>query len=230
MNLLALDTSTEFLSLALQVRGEIFSYHEHVGNATSQHILPQISALLNQANIQLNQLDGIAFGAGPGSFTGVRIAAGVTQGLAMSANLPVVPVCTLLALAHDAGYDKVITCLDARMREIYHAAYEKKAGDWVAEIAPNVCAAQDAPKVVGSDWVGIGNGWLSDGEALKAVYAGQVMHVQENFTPNARAILALAAPKFLVKDTLPAAEATPIYVRNKVAMTIAERFQAGNTK
>lgn len=223
MNLLALDTSTEYLSLALQVQGEVFSYHAHVGNATSQHILPQISALLTQANIHLNQLDGIAFGAGPGSFTGVRIAAGVTQGLAMSANLPVVPICTLLALAHDAGHEKIIACLDARMNEIYHAVYEKKAGEWVEVVAPNVCAAQHAPKVVGGDWVGVGNGWLSDGEALQAVYDNQIKSVQQNLIPTARAILALAAPKFLAKDTLPAAEAIPIYIRNKVAMTIAER-------
>lgn len=230
MNLLALDTSTEFLSLALQVGDAVLTHHAHVGNATSQHILPEISALLRQANIQLNQLDGIAFGAGPGSFTGVRIAAGVTQGLAMSANLPVVPICTLLALAHDARHDKVITCLDARMNEIYHAVYEKKADEWVEVVAPNVCAAQHALKVVGGDWVGVGNGWLSDGEALNAVYANQIERVQENLIPTARAILALALPKFLAKNTLPAAEAIPIYVRNKVAMTIAERAQAGNLK
>lgn len=223
MNLLALDTSTEYLSLALQVQGEVFSYHAHVGNATSQHILPQISALLTQANIHLNQLDGIAFGAGPGSFTGVRIAAGVTQGLAMSANLPVVPICTLLALAHDAGHEKIIACLDARMNEIYHAVYEKKAGEWVEVVAPNVCAAQHAPKVIGGDWVGVGNGWLSDGEALQAVYDNQIKSVQQNLIPTAGAILALAAPKFLAKDTLPAVETIPIYIRNKVAMTIAER-------
>lgn len=227
MNLLALDTSTEFLSLALQVRDEVFSYHAHVGNATSQHILPQISALLTQADIQLNQLDGIAFGAGPGSFTGVRIAAGVTQGLAMSANLPVVSVCTLLALAHDAGHEKVITCLDARMREIYHAAYEKQDGQWVEVVAPNVCAAAHAPTVVGNGWVGVGNGWLSDADALKAVYVEQVERVQENLIPTARAILSLATPKFVAKETVPATEAIPLYVRNRVAMTIAERAQAG---
>ena len=227
MNLLALDTSTEFLSLALQVQGEVFSYHAHVGNATSRHILPQISALLTQADIKLNQLDGIAFGAGPGSFTGVRIAAGVTQGLAMSANLPVVPVCTLLALAHDSGHDKVITCLDARMREIYHAVYEKKVGEWVEAIVPNVCAAAHAPKVVGNGWVGVGNGWLTDGDALKSLYAGQVENVQGNLIPTALAILSLATPKFVAKETVPAAEATPLYVRNRVAMTIAERTQAG---
>lgn len=230
MNLLALDTSTEFLSLALQVGDAVLTHHVHVGNATSQHILPQISALLTQAEIQLNQLDGIAFGAGPGSFTGVRIAAGVTQGLAMSANLPVVPVCTLLAMAQDAGHDKVITCLDARMNEIYHAAYEKRVDEWIEVVAPNVCAAQHAPSVVGEGWVGVGNGWLSDGEALKAVYANQVVVVQEQLTPNARAILMLALPKFLAKETLPATEAIPIYIRNKVAMTIAERAHAGNLK
>lgn len=107
---------------------------------------------------------------------------------------------------------------------------KKKAGDWVEVIAPNVCAAQVAPKVVGSGWVGVGNGWLSDGDALHAVYAGQVECVQETLIPTARAILSLATPKFLAKETLPAAEAIPLYVRNRVAMTIAERAQAGHTK
>ena len=118
MNLLALDTSTEYLSLVLMKGEELFTFDLNAGQTHSQIILPQLQALLNAAEMQLNDLHGIAFGAGPGSFTGVRIAAGVAQGLGLGANLPVVGVCTLLALAEASAADKVITCLDARMGEV----------------------------------------------------------------------------------------------------------------
>lgn len=125
MNILAFDTSTEYLSLALRKGSETFQYDCNAGQTHSQIILPQIQALLDSAELQLSDLQGVAFGAGPGSFTGVRIAAGVAQGLGFGANLPVVSVCTLLALAEASSADKVIACLDARMGEVYHAAYEK---------------------------------------------------------------------------------------------------------
>src|SRR5687768_16089069 len=127
MNLLALDTSTEFLSLAMQAGDKIFTHHQHAGNASSELILPQIQALLDTANIPLKDLDGIAFGAGPGAFTGVRIACGVAQGLGFGANIPLAGVNTLLAAAQASDADKVIVCLDARMGEIYHAAFEKNS-------------------------------------------------------------------------------------------------------
>jgi tRNA threonylcarbamoyladenosine biosynthesis protein TsaB len=108
MNLLALDTSTEFLSLALQVNDKTFTHGEQAGNAASERILPQIQVLLDSANISLKDLDGIAFGAGPGAFTGVRIACGVAQGLGFGANIPVVGINTLLALAQASGEQQVM--------------------------------------------------------------------------------------------------------------------------
>ena len=149
MNLLALDTSTEFLSLALQLGDKwarnILTHSQHAGNASSELILPQIQALLDSANVKLSDLDGIAFGAGPGAFTGVRIACGVAQGLGFGANIPVVGVNTLLALAEASGEDQVIACLDARMGEIYHAAFEKKNDKWIEISATKVCKPEAAP-------------------------------------------------------------------------------------
>ena len=126
MQILAIDTSTEYLSLALWLDGRVFSRDINAGQTHSQQILPTLRELLDEAQVELNALDGIAFGAGPGSFTGLRIACGVAQGLAFGTGLPVIAVSTLQALAQQSGAEKVIACLDARMGEIYHAAYEKK--------------------------------------------------------------------------------------------------------
>jgi len=226
MNLLALDTSTEHLSLALSVDGQLHTFDEEVGNATSAHILPQIQILLNHADVSLSQLNGIAFGAGPGSFTGVRIAAGVTQGLAFGANLPVVGVCTLLALAEAANAERVITCLDARMGEVYHAVYEKKAGAWLEILAPSVCKPEAIPELQGESWVGVGSGFKTYCEELSAVYGAQLTAIQPNLTPSATAILKLASPIFERGNANSAHEAMPIYIRNRVALTTQEREQA----
>ena len=122
MRLLALDTSTEFLSLALCVDGKSYTRDIHAGQSHSQQILPVLRELLDEAGVTLHDLDGIVFGEGPGSFTGLRIGCGVAQGLAFGAGLPVVGISTLMALAEgafqQAGADKIIACLDARMGEI----------------------------------------------------------------------------------------------------------------
>jgi len=226
MNLLALDTSTEHLSLALSVSGHLHTFDEEVGNATSAHILPQIQALLDSASVKLSDLNGIAFGAGPGSFTGVRIAAGVTQGLAFGANLPVVGVCTLLALAEASGAERLITCLDARMGEVYHAAYEKNAGEWLEVLAPSVCRPDSVPALQGKSWMGAGSGFKTYLEQLTAVYGVQLSEIKPALTPTATAILSLARPIFANGNTQHAREAMPIYVRNRVALTTQEREQA----
>jgi tRNA threonylcarbamoyladenosine biosynthesis protein TsaB len=224
MNLLALDTSTEFLSLALQLGDKIFTHHQHAGNASSELILPQIQALLDSANVKLNELDGIAFGAGPGAFTGVRIACGVAQGLGFGANLPVVGVNTLMALAEASGEDKVIACLDARMGEIYHAAFERKNSVWLEISATKVIKPEAAPKLEGR-WVGVGSGWAVYGEVLNKIYAENLVKVLPSVTPTAEAILRLAQPIFVAGEAKPASEATPSYIRNRVALTSAEREQ-----
>ena len=123
MRILALDTSTEYLSLALSLDGKIYVRDLHAGQTHSQRILPLLREMLTEAGIDMRDLEGIAFGAGPGSFTGLRIACGVAQGLAFGANLPVVGVSTLLAIAQSTQAERVIACIDARMGEVYHAAY-----------------------------------------------------------------------------------------------------------
>lgn len=233
MNLLAFDTSTEYLSLAINKNGQRFSYDVLAGQSHSQLILPQIQALLDQAGLKLNEMEGIAFGAGPGSFTGVRIAAGVAQGLGFGGNLPVVPIGTLLALAETAQLKtntaKIIACLDARMGEVYHAAYEKIAGTWQTVMEPGLYKPQDVPTLKGEGWVGAGSGWKTYTEQLSQVYANQLANasasIQPDLLPNASAILNMAEPVFLSGQAGPAHDAMPIYIRNRVALKTAEREQ-----
>jgi tRNA threonylcarbamoyladenosine biosynthesis protein TsaB len=226
MQILAIDTSTEFLSLALWLNGRVLSRDIHAGQTHSQKILPTLRTLLDEAKIELTALDGIAFGAGPGSFTGLRIACGVSQGLAFGANLPVVAVSTLQALAQQSGAEKVIACLDARMGEIYHAAYEKQNGEWLEVSAPALFKPEDAPKVNGDDWVGVGTGWLVYPDVLQAVYGEQLREMpapDHHSHPTATSIAELALPTFEAGLARPAQEAAPIYIRNKVALKMSER-------
>ena len=224
MNLLSLDTSTEFLSLALQLGDKTYTHHQHAGQAASQLVLPQIQALLDAANVQLSDLDGIAFGAGPGAFTGVRVACGVAQGLGFGADIPVVGVNTLMALAQVSGQARVIACLDARMGEIYHAVFERKNSLWIEQSATTVCKPEAAPVLTG-EWVGVGSGWAAYGETLSKIYAQNIGQIFSNITPTAEAILQLAKPTFEAGLAKPASEAAPIYIRNRVALTTIEREQ-----
>ena len=231
MQILAIDTSTEFLSLALWLDGRVLSRDIHAGQTHSQQILPTLRELLDEAQIELKALDGIAFGAGPGSFTGLRIACGVAQGLAFGADLPVVAVSTLQALAQQSGADKVIACLDARMGEIYHAAYQKKDSakknsEWLEISTPALFKPETAPKITGGDWLGVGTGWLVYGDVLQTVYGEQLCEMPKpdhSSHPSAIAIAELALPTFEAGLARPAHEAAPFYIRNKVALKMSER-------
>lgn len=226
MQILAIDTSTEFLSLALWLDSHVLSRDIHAGQTHSQQILPTLRALLDEAKIELSALNGIAFGAGPGSFTGLRIACGVSQGLAFGANLPVVAVSTLQALAQQSGADKAIACLDARMGEIYHAAYEKQNGEWLEVSAPALFKPEEAPKLTGNNWVGVGTGWLVYPDVLQTVYGEHLREMpapDHSSHPNATSIAELALPTFEAGLARPAYEAAPIYIRNKVALKMSER-------
>ena len=208
------------------LNGRVLSRDIHAGQTHSQQILPTLRTLLDEAKIELTDLDGIAFGAGPGSFTGLRIACGVAQGLAFGANLPVVAVSSLQALAQQSGAKKVIACLDARMGEIYHAAYEKQNGEWLEVSVPALFKPEDAPKVNGDDWVGVGTGWLVYPDVLQAVYGEQLREMpapDHHSHPTATSIAELALPTFEAGLARPAHEAAPIYIRNKVALKMSER-------
>lgn len=223
MRVLALETSTEYCSVALWLDGEVLSRCEAVGQKHSELLMPMIDALLKDAGLSVRDMDGIAFGMGPGSFTGVRIACGVAQGLALGANLPVAGICTLEALAEAAGHDRVIAVLDARMGEIYHAAYERRGDEWVAASDPGLCKPEDAPVMTGEDWFATGSGFAVNGTALEVRYAGQLCGVDGTVVPQAGAIAAIAARRLARGEGADASQALPLYLRDKVAMTTAER-------
>ncbi len=225
MKLLAFDASTEFLSIALRTDEQVETLDIQAGQTASQLILPQIQLLLDKAKLNLCDLDGIAFGAGPGSFTGVRIACGVAQGLAFGANLPVVGINVLMALAEASGAERVIAASDARMGEVYHAAYIRKDGDWTEMCSAGVYKPQNVPAVEGVDWTGVGTAWKVYDEILREQYPQQMTKILPEMTPKAEAIMRLAMPIFERGEAISASDAKPIYIRNRVALTSKEREQ-----
>ena len=224
MRILALDTSSEYCSVALWQDGVIVERCERVGQKHSESLMAMLDALLLETEVKLAQFDGIAFGKGPGSFTGVRIACGVTQGLALGANLPVVGVCTLEALAEASGKSRVIAALDARMGEIYHAVYERQHDGWTTVSEPCLCKPENAPPVVGGDWFGVGSGFAAYGAVLEAIYGGHLQGSNGAAVPQAAAIAALGAIQFSLGSGVDAAEALPLYLRDKVALKTTERL------
>ncbi len=223
MKILAIETSTEYCSVALWQDGAVSSRCEVVGQKHSEMLMAMLDGVLSDAGLKLAQLDGIAFGAGPGSFTGVRIACGVAQGLALGANLPVIGICTLQALAQGSGQNKVVAALDARMAEVYFAVYEKRDVTWVPVCEPCLRLPQDTPAVDGTGWVGAGSGFAAHGTVMQARYAGQLNSIDTVCVPQASAIAELAAPMFAAGKGLDAALATPLYLRDKVALKTSER-------
>jgi tRNA threonylcarbamoyladenosine biosynthesis protein TsaB len=223
LKILAIETSTEHCSVALWQDGALSGRSELVGQRHSEVLMDMLDSVLREADMKLAQLDGIAFGAGPGSFTGVRIACGVAQGLALGANLPVAGICTLQALAQASGHTRVIAALDARMGEIYHAAYEAHGATWVTVHEPSLCTAQQAPEVMGEDWFGVGSAFALHGEVFAARYAGRLLGSDVQAVPQAAAVAQLAARVFAAGRGMDAALAAPLYLRDKVALKTSER-------
>jgi tRNA threonylcarbamoyladenosine biosynthesis protein TsaB len=223
MKILALETSTDYCSCALWCDGEAEQRGQLAQQKHSELLLPMVSDLLHSASLGVRDLDGIAFGAGPGSFTGLRIACGVAQGLAFAAGLPVAGVCTLEAMALAADSSKVITALDARMGQIYVATYIA-AGDSVrATEAPQLCDPQDAPALTGSGWTAVGNGFAAYRSVLNARYGAQLGAVNADVFPQAVDVAKLAARILAAGAGVPADQATPFYLRDKVALTSHEQ-------
>ncbi len=225
MRILSLDTSTEYCSVALWQDGAVVERSELAGQKHSELLIEMLDALLRGAGLKLAQLDGIAFGKGPGSFTGVRIACGASQGLALGANLPVVGICTLQALAESSGKPRVIAALDARIGEIYHAAYQRHDDVWVTVSEPCLCKPEASPQLGESDWIGVGSGFAMYGALLNERYAGQLTAIDATAVPRAAAVAALAAAEFASGRGVDAAEALPLYLRDKVALKTSERVK-----
>ena len=223
VNLVALETFTEYCSLAVSRGAQVFERSFHAGQRHSELALPVLGELLQQARLDIHAIEGIAYGAGPGSFTGLRIACGVAQGLALARNLPVAGIGSLLALAEDCGADKVIACLDARMGEVYHAVYLKSGGNWIEMHAPALYKPDTVPQVEGADWIGCGSGFRVHGAALAKCYAGSISRTDPDAIPNAAAMLRLAREVFASGQGVDAAAAAPRYIRDKVALKSSER-------
>jgi tRNA threonylcarbamoyladenosine biosynthesis protein TsaB len=174
-----------------------------------------LEQLLADAGLRPADLEAVAFGAGPGSFTGLRIACGLAQGLALARDLPVIGISSLEAIAQESGESRVVACIDARMREVYYSALEKHAVHWHEVIAAQCVAPENAPRPSGGDWIGVGNGF--------AVYGNLGLEkVLPEVHATAAAVASLAAPRLAAGEGVDAAQATPIYVRDKVAFTQAE--------
>jgi len=224
LNFLAFDTATEWCTAALWRDGDCVWREAHAGQRHSDLLVPMLMELLAEGGLALRDLDGLAYGMGPGSFTGLRIACGVAQGLAFGAGLPVLGVSTLEALAEETwrarGAETVVACLDARMNEVYLAEYRRRAdGVWDCPLGPLVAS----PALVarpGAGGVGAGSGFAAHPEL--AVRLG-LDHVDGDALPRARALAALAAPRFARGEAAPAETAEPLYIRDKVALKISER-------
>src|SRR5262245_22112875 len=177
-----------------------------------------VDELLAEARLELSQIEGIAYGEGPGSFTGLRIAAGVTQGLALARGVGVVGVGSLLALAEQSQGEKVIACIDAHMGEVYHAAYAKARAGWEEVSAPGVYAPESVPLPQDGGWTGCGDGFAAHRERLASRLGDRVSRILSDASPSARAVLTLAMPRFAAGEAKDAAEAVPVYLRDKVAL------------
>ena len=213
MRFAAIETSTDWCSVAVWSDGEIAAAERRAGNRHSELALPMLEKLLGK-----NELHAVAFGAGPGAFTGLRIACGLAQGLAFGRGLPVIGVSSLEALAQESGATRVVACIDARMREVYYAALEKRAGRWHEIVAAQCIAPQSAPTPPGDGWIGVGSGF----EAYPGELAGKVSMVRSAVHPSALSVAQLAAPRLAAGEGVDAAEAAPVYLRDKVALTQEE--------
>ena len=218
----ALETSTEWCSVALWRDGEISAIERRAGHRHSELALPMLERLLAASRMTLQEIQAVAFGAGPGSFTGLRIACGLAQGLAFARSLPVLGISTLEALAEASGAPRVAACLDARMREVYYAALARRDGRWHEVIAAQCAPPQSAPRPPGEGWVGAGSGFAAYGDLRGNMGLRKIL---SDVHPSALAVARLAAPRLAAGEGVDAASAAPTYLRDKVALTVAERRQ-----
>jgi tRNA threonylcarbamoyladenosine biosynthesis protein TsaB len=224
--ILAIDTATEACSAALLYNGEIISDFTVAPREHSRLILKMVDQLLTDVSINVADLDAIAFGRGPGSFMGLRIAAGVVQGIAFSHDLPVIPVSTLKAIAcqayEETGSSVVLTAIDARMDEVYWCPYQLQDGRWQSMneeqvISPDNVVLPAALTSSETDFVAAGTGWHAYSDRLLTAIGRQPQTVLGDCLPSAEAIVKLAADELALGNTVPAAEAIPVYLRNDVA-------------
>ena len=226
--ILALDTATEACSAALLVDGAILERFEVAPQGHARLILPMLESLLAEAGLVLGQLDALAFGRGPGSFTGVRIATGVVQGIAFGADLPVVPVSSLAAMAQSVvdgeAAQRILCAFDARMGQLYWGAYVAGADGLVTLQGEEcVCNPDQLPAVAGGGWLAAGSGWLTHGEIMAGVLADVLAGQRLQAMPRARGVARLARQYLAEGKAVSAEEALPVYLRDQVAEKMQRR-------
>lgn len=237
MKILAIETSTDACSCALWLDGELRERFEIAPRAHGTLILSMVESLLAEGGLHLGGLDGFAFGCGPGSFTGLRIAAGVIQGLAFAVELPVAPISSLAALAQGVRLplntdldsqqeemvgvaDQVLAIQDARMGEVYFGAFRRASDSMVSEISSSQVCRPEAislPEGKGT-WVVVGGGWDTHGNALYHALAGhEIIVLHEFLYPHAGDVARLGAVELSAGRGVRAEQAVPIYLRDNVA-------------
>lgn len=229
MRLLALDTATEACSAALWLDGQVLARYELVGRTHTQRMLPMVHGLMAQAGIAFVQLDGLVCGVGPGSFAGVRIGVGFIKGLALALDLPAVPVSSLAMLAQsalDSGAQQVLAAIDARMNEVYFGAYARDDAGLAGAISAAQVAAPDRVRVdTRGPWHAAGSGWARYEDALRAGVTGVIESIDGAALPQAATALKLALPLFASGAATRADQLAPVYLRDKVALTLEEQVQ-----
>jgi tRNA threonylcarbamoyladenosine biosynthesis protein TsaB len=226
MRFAAIETSGDWCSVALWRDGEITALERRAPNRHSELALPMLEDLFKKTKSNAAGLDAIAFGAGPGSFTGLRIACGLAQGLAFARDLPVLGISAFEAIAQEAasgsGAARVVACIDARMREVYYAALERPGGShppaWREVLSGQCVAPESAPPPPGDGWTGCGSGFQAYPEFL----SGKILRKRPEIHPTALAVAQLAAPRLAAGEGVDAALAIPVYLRDKVAFTQRE--------
>tara|TARA_B100001741_G_scaffold293515_1_gene275175 strand:+ start:165 stop:848 length:684 start_codon:yes stop_codon:yes gene_type:complete len=227
MKILAIETATEACSAALLVDNEIIDRFEVAPQKHGDLILTMVDELMNEAGVKLPQLDALAFGRGPGSFTGVRMATGVIQGLAFAVDLPVAPVSTLTALAHQTIDESegrtVYAALDARMGEVYWCEYENRDGAIKAVSDETVIAPLKIQLTQGKKAIGIGHGWETYPNELTQLVKSTELLVRPAALPRAREVAQLAVGLINSGQTVSAENALPVYLRDNVAKKKAQQ-------
>jgi len=226
MKLLAIETSTEACSIALWIDGDVRERHELAPRRHAELALAWCDGLLAEAGVAKRALDAIAVGRGPGAFTGVRLAVALAQGMALALDRPVVPVSSLAALALEAPEDEaaILAVIDARMGEVYAACYRRDdAGGLVALDEERVCTPATLVLPEATVWQVVGSGWATYAEVLRGHLTGSLKHADGDRYPQARHVAELAVREYQAGRAVPPEQALPVYLRDKVALTLAEQ-------
>lgn len=224
MKILAFETATEACSVALSIDGELRERFEIAPRRHAELALPWAEGLLAEAGIAKSQLDAIAVGRGPGAFTGVRLAIAIAQGIALALDKPVVPISTLAALAMRGEGPRVLAAIDARMGEVYAAAFRREGEEMVAQSAETVGAPETVRLPdVDSDWEGVGTGFAAAEAYLQRNLASRLRRVDAAALPHAADVARLAAVVFARGESVAPERLEPAYLRDNVALTLEQQ-------